>query len=142
MLNITRARHSCTVFAAQAEAMYKPKASSHCCLLCARCVKLRKSRIKNLSHRLFHMLNLSRCSFHLCLTIMTTSSGAICLYLVSRERFAKVAQFCRANNAPMTRPFAIGNARRVGGTSAARRVSSKARSRQMLGSASGDPMMV
>ena len=42
--------------------------------------------IKNLSHRLFHMLNLFRCSFHLCPTIMTTSSGAICLYLVSRER--------------------------------------------------------
>ena len=87
VLNITRVRHFCTVFAAQAEAMYKPKSSSHCCLLCVRCAKLRKSRIKNLSHRLFHMLNLFRCSsFHLCPTTMTTSSGAICLYLVSRER--------------------------------------------------------
>ena len=39
-LNITRVRHFCTVFAAQAEAMYKPKSSSHCCLLCVRCVKI------------------------------------------------------------------------------------------------------
>ena len=37
-----------------------------------------------------------------------------CHYLVSRERgFAKVAQFCCANNAPMARPFAVGNARRI-----------------------------
>ena len=86
MLNITRVRHSCTVFAAQAEAMYKPNSSSHCCLLCVRCVKLRKSRIKNLSHRLFHMFNLFRCSFHLCSAFLITSSGAICLYMVSRER--------------------------------------------------------
>ena len=68
----------------------KPKTNrnqaGHCCLLCARCVKLKKSRIKNLSHRLFHMLNLFRCSFHLCPTIRTTSSGAIYLYLESRER--------------------------------------------------------
>ena len=109
MLNITRARHSCTVFAAQAEAMYKPKSSSHCCLLCVCCVKLRKSRIKNLSHRLFHMLNLFRCSFDLRRTFMTTSSGAICLYLVSRERGLQKLH----NNAPIARPFAVGNARRV-----------------------------
>ena len=89
MLNITRVRSSCTVFAAQAEAMDKPKSSSHCCLLCVRCVKLRKSRIKNLSRRLFHMLNLFRCSFHLCPTVMTTSSGAICIYLVSESEVCK-----------------------------------------------------
>ena len=114
MLNITRARHSCTVFAAQAEAMYKPKLSSHCCLLCARCVKLRKLRIQNLSYRLFDMLNLFHCSFHVCPTIMTTSSGAILsLPGIPRARFAKVAQFCCANSAPTARPPAVGSARRV-----------------------------
>ena len=39
---------------------------------------------------------------------MTTSSGGI-----PRARFAKVAQFCCANNAPMARPFAVGTARRI-----------------------------
>ena len=93
--------------------MYKPKSSSHCCLLFARCVKLRKSRIKNLSHRLFHLLNRFRCSFHLCPTAMTTSSGATCLYLVSRERgLQKLHSFCCAN-APTVRPFAVGNVRRI-----------------------------
>ena len=74
------------------------------------------------------------------------------------DRLAKVAQFCCANNAPTARPLVVGNVRaelrnmfleedqkgekRKGGTSAARRVSSKARSGQMPGSASGDPMMV
>ena len=76
---------------------------------------------------------------------------------IPRARFAGVAQFCCANNAPTARPFAVGNVRivekqfldedqkeekRKCGTSAARRVSSKARSGQMPGSASGDPMMV
>ena len=84
--NITRVRHFCTVSAAQAEAMYKPKSSSHRCLWCALCVKLKKSRIKNQSRPLFHKLNLFCCSFHLCPTMMTTSSGAICLYMASRER--------------------------------------------------------
>ena len=32
---------------------------------------------------------------------------------IPRARFAKVAQFCCANNAPMARPFAFGNARRI-----------------------------
>ena len=145
-------------FAAQAEAMYKPKSSSHCCLLCVRCAKLRKSRIKNLSHRLFHMLNLFRCSFHLCPTVVTTSSGAICLYLVSRERgLQKLHSFVaptllpwrdllrlamRAEQRNMFLDEDQKGEKRKGGTSAARRVSSKARSGQMPGSASGDPMMV
>ena len=32
---------------------------------------------------------------------------------IPRARFAKVAQFCCANNAPTARPFAVGNVRRV-----------------------------
>ena len=94
------------------------------------------------SERLFHMLNLFRCSFHLCPTVMSTSSGAICLHLVSRERgpqklhsfVAPTMLFCGWQCAQ--------NRERKGGTSAARRVSSKARSGQMPGSAPGDPMMV
>ena len=37
-----------TVFAAQAEAMYKPKSSSHCCLLSVRCVNRgsRESKVR------------------------------------------------------------------------------------------------
>ena len=94
--------------------LYKPKSSSHCCLLCVRCVKLRKSRIKNLSHRLFHMLNLFRYSFHLCPTILTTSSGAICLYLVSRERgLQKLHSFVAPTMLPWRGLFAVGNARRI-----------------------------
>ena len=84
-LSITRVRLFCTVFAAQTEAMYKPKSSSHCCLLSVRCLNLRKSRIKSQSPRLFPNLNLFWCSFHLCPTILTTSSRATCLHLVSRE---------------------------------------------------------
>ena len=32
---------------------------------------------------------------------------------IQKARFAKVAQFCGANNAPTARPFAVGNVRRV-----------------------------
>ena len=89
---------------------------------------------------------------------MTTSSDAICLYLVSRERgLQKLHQFRCANNVSTARPLRLAmradwrnmfldedqkGVKRKGGTSAARRVSSKARSGQMPGSASSDPMMV
>ena len=132
--------------------------ASHCCLLCDRCVKLKKSRIKNISHRLYHMLNLFRCSFHLCPTFMTTSSGSICLYLVSRERgLQKLHSIVAPTMLPRRDLLRLAmcaewrnmfldedkkGEKRKGGTSAALRVSSKARSRQTPGSASGDPMMV
>ena len=88
--------------------MYELKSSSHSCLLCVRCVKLRKSRIKNQSHRLFHMLNLCCCSFHLCPTVMFTSSGAICLYLVSRERgLQKLHSFVAPTMLPRRDPLRL-----------------------------------
>ena len=135
--------------------MYKPRSSSHSCPLSVRCVKLRKSRIKNLSHRLFHTQSPLCCSSHLCPTIITTSPGAICLFLVSREQglqelhsFAASTLFKRRDplrSADWRNMFLVedqkGEKRKVG-TSAARRVSSKARSGQMPGSVSGDPMMV
>ena len=52
-------------------------------------------------------------SFHPCLTIMITSSGAILsLPALPRERFAKVAQPRCTNTVPVARPFAVGIARR------------------------------
>ena len=135
-LNITRVRHFCTVFAAQAEAMYRPKSSSHSCLLSVRCVKLRKSRIKNQSPRLFHKLNPVCCSFS---SVSYYYDHIIRCHLslpgIPRARFARVAQFRCANVVPTARPFAGADWRnmffdedqkeekRKGGTYAARRVS-------------------
>ena len=89
---------------------------------------------------------------------MTTSSGAICLYLVSRERgLQKLHSFVAPTMFPRRDLLRLAmradwrnmfldedqkGVKRKGGTSAARRVSSKARSGQMPGSASSDPMMV
>ena len=158
-LSITRVRHFCAVFAAQVEAMYKPKSSSHSCLLSVCRVKLRKSRIKSQSPRPFHKLSPFCCSFHLCPTIMTTSSSAICLCLVSREQgLQELHRFAAPNIVLTSRPLCGWHCaqtretcsstrirrekKRKGGTSAARRMSSKARTGQMPGSASGDPMEV
>ena len=153
-LNITRVRHLCTTFVAQVEAMYKPKSSSHCCLLCARCVKWRKSRIKNQSHRLFHVLNLffsqfssvSDCHDHIIrynLSLPGIPESEICKKLHS---FVAPTMFPRRDMRADQRNMFLDEdqkgEKRKGGTSAARRVSSKARSGQMLGSASGDPMLV
>ena len=123
--------------------MYKPKSSSHYCQLCARCVKLKKLRIKNQSHRLFHMLNLFCCSFHPCPTIMTTSSGVICLYQVSRERgLQKLHSFVAPTMLPRRDLLRGSEGRKTKGWNlCSRRVSSKARSGHMPGSASGDPIL-
>ena len=76
---------------------------------------------------------------------------------IPRARFAKVAQFVAPTMLPRQDLLRLAmcaewrnmfldedqkGETRKGGTSAARRVSSKARSGQMLGSASGDPMVV
>ena len=89
---------------------------------------------------------------------MTTSSGATCLYPVSRERgLQKLHSVVAPTMLPQRDLLRLAmradqrnvfldvdqkGEKRNGGTSVARRVSSKARSGQMPGSVCGDPMMV
>ena len=100
MLNITGVRHFCTDSAAQAEAMYKPKSSSHCCLLCVRCVKIeeianQESESSSLTHAESVSLQFSSVSDYYDHIIRCHLS----LLGIPRAKFAKIAQFCCANNA-------------------------------------------
>ena len=94
--------------------MYKPKSSSHCCLLFARCVKIeevqnQESESSSLPRAESVSLQVSSVSDYYDHIIRCHLS----LLGIPRARFAKVAQFCCANNAPTARPFAVGNVRRV-----------------------------
>ena len=84
------------------------QSNSHCYLLCVRCVKLRKSS-SSLSHAESVSLQFSSV-FDFCDHIIRCH---LSLPGIPRARFAKIAQFCCANNAPMARPFAVDNARRI-----------------------------
>ena len=103
--------------------MYKPKSSSHCCLLSVRCVKLTKSRIKSQSPRLFHKLNLFCCSFQ---SMSDYYDHIIQCHLslpcIPRARFARIAQFRCANIVPTARPSAVGNVRRLRETCSSTRI--------------------
>ena len=86
-LSIMRVRHFFTVFAAQAAATYRWKSDSRSCPLNARRAKRSLVlKVTTLSHGTLLVPSHPGRSSHLCLTVLTTSSGAICLYLVSRER--------------------------------------------------------
>ena len=108
MLNTIRVGHFCTFFAGQAEAM-QPLLLVVCPLCKIEEIANQESESSSLPHAESVSLQCSSVSDY-CDHIIRCH---LSLLGIPRARFAKVAQFCCANNAPMARPFAVGNARRI-----------------------------